>query len=62
MKNLASDCEGSHRNMTNLRVVLRGVSFGAGPAPKKMAENGAFSRTKSAIFPCLEPGFLNTIL
>ena len=25
-----------------------------------MAENGAFSRAKSAIFPCLEPGFLNT--
>ena len=26
---------------------------------QKMAENGAFSKAKSAIFPYLEPGFLN---
>ena len=27
--------------------------------PQKMAENGGFSKGKSAIFPSLEPGLLN---
>ncbi len=27
---------------------------------ENMAETGGFSRGKSAIFPCLEPGLLNT--
>jgi transposase len=49
----------------SLRPHSRFSARGPGCSPprmgkEKMAENGAFSRAKSANFPCLEPGLLNT--